>query len=44
MLANSEFHTLDGAGHLPWLDDPERAGQLVSGFLDSHQLEVTNNG
>jgi len=44
LVPNSEFHTQDGGGHLPWLDDPEHAGQLVSGFLNSHQSEVTNNG
>lgn len=36
LVADSEFHTLAGGGHLPWLDDPEYAGRLVSDFLDRH--------
>lgn len=34
LVPNSDFHTLDGGGHLPWLDEPEYAGRLVSEFLD----------
>jgi len=37
LVPNSEFHALEGGGHLPWLDDPERAGVLVTDFLDRHQ-------
>jgi len=32
-VPDSEFHTLAGGGHLPWLDDPEYAGRLVTDFL-----------
>jgi 2-hydroxy-6-oxonona-2,4-dienedioate hydrolase len=34
LVPNSDFHTLDGGGHLPWLDDPKYAGRLVCDFLD----------
>lgn len=30
----AEFHEV-GAGHLPWLDEPERCGELVHRFVDS---------
>jgi pimeloyl-ACP methyl ester carboxylesterase len=44
LVPDSEFRTLAGGGHLPWLDDPEYAGRLVSGFLDRHQpLEAMNH-
>jgi 2-hydroxy-6-oxonona-2,4-dienedioate hydrolase len=37
LVPDSEFHTLAGGGHLPWLDDPEYAGRLVTGFLARHR-------
>lgn len=37
LVPHSEFHTLAGGGHLPWLDNPEFAGHLVSNFLDRRQ-------
>lgn len=36
LVPYSEFHTLADGGHLPWLDDPEYTGRLVSDFLDCH--------
>ncbi|WP_343125779.1 alpha/beta fold hydrolase [Salinigranum rubrum] len=32
---DATFHEV-GVGHLPWLDDPETCGELVTGFLDRH--------
>jgi len=32
----SEFNALEGAGHLPWLDDPVGCGKLVMDFLERH--------
>jgi len=44
LVPHSEFHTLTGGGHLPWLDDPEHAGRLVNDFLDRHHtLQATTN-
>ena len=33
-LPRGELHALDGAGHLPWLEDPEACGRLVREFLE----------
>jgi len=33
ILPNSAFHTIQGAGHLPWLDDPAECGRLTQDFL-----------
>lgn len=30
---DAEFHEV-GTGHLPWLDEPERCGELIRDFLD----------
>jgi pimeloyl-ACP methyl ester carboxylesterase len=38
LVPHSEFHTLDEGGHLPWLDDPEYAGRLVTDFLDRRRI------
>jgi len=43
LVPDSEFHTLQGGGHLPWLDDPELAGRLVTDFLDRHPAEVRHD-
>lgn len=32
-FAEAEFHEV-GIGHLPWLDEPERCGELLREFLD----------
>jgi len=34
LVPDSEFHILADGGHLPWLDNPEYAGRLVTDFLD----------
>ncbi len=34
LVPNSDFYTLDGGGHLPWLDDSKYAGRLVCDFLN----------
>jgi 2-hydroxy-6-oxonona-2,4-dienedioate hydrolase len=33
LLPTAELHLIEGAGHLPWLDDPGQVGARVSGFL-----------
>ena len=38
LVPDSEFHSLARAGHLPWLDDPEYAGCLVTAFLDRYRI------
>ena len=38
LVPDSEFHSLAGAGHLPWLDDPAYAGRLVTAFLDRYRI------
>jgi 2-hydroxy-6-oxonona-2,4-dienedioate hydrolase len=44
LVPHSEFHTLHDGGHLPWLDDPEYAGRLVTDFLDRRRpVELVNN-
>lgn len=44
LVPDSEFHTLANGGHLPWLDDPEYAGRLVTDFLDRCRTPgVANN-
>ena len=32
-IPNCEFHTIDGAGHLPWLEGPEECGGIINAFL-----------
>ena len=36
-LPNSEFQVIDGAGHMPWWDEPQIVGRSVAAFLDSEQ-------
>jgi 2-hydroxy-6-oxonona-2,4-dienedioate hydrolase len=33
LLPAAELHLIEGAGHLPWLDDPGEVGARISGFL-----------
>jgi pimeloyl-ACP methyl ester carboxylesterase len=33
LLPDGELYLLEGAGHLPWLDDPSAVGNKVRGFL-----------
>lgn len=33
VLPHAELHLVDGAGHVPWLDDPAAVGSRVSSFL-----------
>ena len=33
LLPNADLLLVDGAGHLPWFDDPGLVGSSVSGFL-----------
>lgn len=35
-IPEAEFHEV-GTGHLPWLDEPERCGELVRARIDSHR-------
>lgn len=32
-LPHGELHGLDGAGHLPWLEDPAACGRIILAFL-----------
>lgn len=44
LVPDCEFHMLANGGHLPWLDDPEYAGRLVTDFLDRCRTAgVANN-
>jgi pimeloyl-ACP methyl ester carboxylesterase len=33
-MPDSRLELLDGSGHLPWLDAPERAAEHIRGFLE----------
>jgi 2-hydroxy-6-oxonona-2,4-dienedioate hydrolase len=32
-IPQCEFHTIPGAGHLPWMESPEECGSIIIGFL-----------
>jgi 2-hydroxy-6-oxonona-2,4-dienedioate hydrolase len=32
-IRHAEVHVIDGAGHLPWIDDPSQVGDIVRRFL-----------
>jgi pimeloyl-ACP methyl ester carboxylesterase len=32
-MPNAEVHVIDGAGHLPWIDDPSRVAAVIRQFL-----------
>lgn len=34
-LPDGRLHTLSGAGHLPWLEDPEQCARIIQEFLAS---------
>ena len=36
ILPASEFHAIQGAGHLPWLDNPTECGRLTRDFLSAY--------
>jgi pimeloyl-ACP methyl ester carboxylesterase len=33
MLPNGSLEVIDGAGHMPWFDEPARVAGLLAGFL-----------
>jgi 2-hydroxy-6-oxonona-2,4-dienedioate hydrolase len=33
-MPNGTFYSIKGSGHLPWLENPEECGQLISNFID----------
>ena len=33
-LPDAELHVIDGAGHMPWWDEPTAVGRLIRGHLD----------
>lgn len=35
---NSEFHAMQNAGHLPWLDKTHECGRLVIDFLNKNEI------
>jgi len=32
-MPKADVRVIDGAGHLPWLDDPSRVGDVIRRFL-----------
>jgi 2-hydroxy-6-oxonona-2,4-dienedioate hydrolase len=37
-LPHCEFHAINGAGHLPWLENPEECGRIINGFISGNEL------
>ena len=33
MMPNARIEVVDNAGHLPWLDEPQRCADLIIDFL-----------
>jgi pimeloyl-ACP methyl ester carboxylesterase len=42
ILPSSEFHAIQGAGHLPWLSNLAECGQLTRDFLANHASPATD--
>jgi 2-hydroxy-6-oxonona-2,4-dienedioate hydrolase len=40
LLPSSEFHAIQGGGHLPWLDAPAECGRLTQDFLSSPKVNA----
>jgi pimeloyl-ACP methyl ester carboxylesterase len=38
-LPAAELEMLPRSGHLPWIDEPDHAARVVSGFLVAHDLQ-----
>jgi pimeloyl-ACP methyl ester carboxylesterase len=36
IMPSSEFHAIQGGGHLPWLDNPAECGRLTRNFLSNY--------
>jgi pimeloyl-ACP methyl ester carboxylesterase len=43
-LPNGTLEVIDGAGHMPWFDEPARVAALVGGFLARPANETTTLG
>jgi 2-hydroxy-6-oxonona-2,4-dienedioate hydrolase len=43
-LPDGEFHVINGAGHLPWLEKPEECGSLIKDFLKKQDESGTSIG
>jgi pimeloyl-ACP methyl ester carboxylesterase len=43
-LPNGSLEVIDGAGHMPWFDEPARVASLVSAFLARAAPESTPLG
>lgn len=41
ILPDARLHTIEGAGHLPWLDEPSRCAELISGFLAAQRTSFS---
>ncbi len=39
-LPNGSLELIDGAGHMPWFDEPARVAALVDGFLARPAIEA----
>ena len=36
ILPDARLHTLQGSGHLPWLDAPEEVAAVFKAFIEAH--------
>ena len=41
LLPRAELHVLDGAGHMPWFDEPTAVGEPVRRFLSAQRRTCT---
>ena len=42
MIPHARLEVIEEAGHLPWLDAPEKAAQHLRSFLAEHEVEPTS--
>jgi 2-hydroxy-6-oxonona-2,4-dienedioate hydrolase len=40
IITDAVFHVVPG-GHVPWINEPERVGQLAKSFLERHRMAAT---
>jgi pimeloyl-ACP methyl ester carboxylesterase len=44
MMPNARATVVEGAGHLPWLDDPIAVGRAVEHFMSEGVAQASNRG